>query len=273
MELTTSLFITVLFLAIACQYISVSFGMGYGTTLTPVLLILGFSPLHAITAVLLSQFIGGIIAGLAHQQFGNIKLDFSRDNKLIKDRLRGLGYLPSYFDSKVILVLALCGIIGVLIGTFTAVNIPKIVLETYVGAMVLGIGLTIILKRGHAGALSWRGLIALGLISAFNKGVSGGGYVPLVTGGQIISGRETRNSLGSTTIAVTIVSAMGFLSHFLLKGDIYWMLAMATSIGSILAAPFAALTVRKVTAKLLRLGIGLANIILGAFTLAKTFVL
>ncbi len=273
MELTTSLFVAVLFLALSCQYMSVSIGLGYGTTLTPLLLMLGFSPLQVIPAILLSQLIGGTIAGLAHQQFGNIKLDFSRDNKLIKGRLRRLGYLPSSFDSKVVFVLALSGMIGVLVGTFTAVHIPQIVLETYIGAMVLGIGLTIILKRRHAGAFSWRGLITFGLIGAFNKGVSGGGYVPLVTGGQIISGRETRSSVGTTTIAVTIVCAVGLLSHFLLKGDIYWMLAVATSIGSIVAAPFAALIVRKVNTEKLRFTIGLATIVLGISTLAMTFML
>ena len=65
---------------------------------------------------------------------------------------------------------------------------------------------------------------------------------------------------------------MGFLSYLLVKGDVYWMLVLATSIGSIVAAPLAALTVRKVNTEKLRLAIGLAIIILGSSTLAKTFV-
>ncbi len=222
--------------------------------------------------MLLSQLVGGIIGGIAHHRAGNINLDFRRDDKLIKERLRGLGYLPRSFDSKVILILATCGVIGVVIGVFTAVNIPKIVVETYIGVMVLGIGLTILLRRHHRGASSWRGLIVLGLLGAFNKGVSGGGYVPLVAGGQIISGRETRSSVGSTTVAVAIVCMVGFLSYLLVRRDVYWMLVMATSIGSIIAAPFAAITVRKVNTEKLRLAIALAIIILGVLTLAKTFI-
>lgn len=272
MELTSGLFVVALLIALSCQYISVSFGIGYGTTLTPLLLILGFSPLQVVPAVLLSQLVGGTIGGLAHHRLGNIELDFRRDDNLIKGRLRRLGYLPRSLDSKVIFVLAAFGIIGVLVGVLTAVNIPIIVLETYIGAMVLGIGLTILLRRSHEGAFSWRSLIALGLLGAFNKGVSGGGYVPLITGGQIISGRGTKSSLASTTVAVAIVCAMGFLSYLLIKGDIHWMLATATGIGSIIAAPFAALTVRKAKAKKLRLAIGLAVTILGALTLAKTFI-
>jgi len=36
---------------------------------------------------------------------------------------------------------------------------------------------------GHSPSFSWKRLIAIGLISSFNKGISGGGYGPLVTGG------------------------------------------------------------------------------------------
>ncbi|MFC1992471.1 sulfite exporter TauE/SafE family protein [Chloroflexota bacterium] len=272
MELTLALFIAVLFISLFCQYFSTSIGIGYGTILTPLLLILGFLPLQVVPAVLASQFVGGAISGLAHHQAGNITLDFKRDDR-VKKRLRGLGYMPRSIDSKVIFVLASCGIIGVLIGVFVAVNIPQLALETYIGIMVLGIGLAIILRRSHNSTITWKGLITLGLLSAFNKGVSGGGYVPLVTGGQIIFGREPKSSVGSTTVSVSIVCAVGFLSYLLIKGNIYWLLVAATTIGSVVAAPLAAFTVKKVDPGKLTLTIGVATVILGTLTLVKIFVL
>ena len=45
-----------------------------------------------------------------------------------------------------------------------------------------------------------------------------------------------------------------------------------TSIGSIIAAPFAALTTKKANTEKLRFVIGLAIMILGALTLARTFI-
>lgn len=272
MELASGFLIGVFLIALLCQYVSVAIGMGYGTTLTPLLLILGFSPLQIVPAVLLSQLIGGTIGGIVHHRVGNIKLDFRKDDRLVKERLRGLGYLPRSRDSKVIMVLAACGVIGVLVGVLTAVSIPTVVVEAYIGVLVLGIGLTILLRWRGGRAFSWRGLIALGVLGAFNKGVSGGGYVPLVTGGQIISGREVKSSVGSTTVAVAIVCAAGFLSYLLIKGDIFWKLAAATSIGSVVAAPFAALTVRKINSKKLGLVIGLTTVILGVLTLVRTFI-
>ena len=133
--------------------------------------------------------------------------------------------MPKSFNSKVIFILSVFGIVGVLAGVFLAINIPQIILKTYIGVMVFAIGIMVLIRRNRQGTFSWGGLIGLGLLSSFNKGISGGGYGPLVTGGQIISGRETKSAVGSTTIAETIVCIAGFLSYVIIKGAVFWMLA------------------------------------------------
>jgi uncharacterized membrane protein YfcA len=273
MEVTSALFVVIVFIAILTQYLSVSIGVGYGTALTPLFIIMGFLPLQIVPAVLLSQLAGGIVGGVAHYRAGTIHLDFRRDEKLIKERLRGLGYLPRSTDAKVIFILVVCGLIGVLVGVFTAINIPQVALETYIGALVLCIGLMVLWRRSLNTALSWRSIVAIAVLGAFNKGMSGAGYVPLVTGGQIISGREAKSSVGSTTVAIAILCAVGFVAYLLIEGHIYWRLAVAATIGSIIAAPFAARATKKANPEKLRVVIGLATIILGALTLVKTFVL
>jgi uncharacterized membrane protein YfcA len=272
MEFTPALFILILCLALVCQYMSISVGVGYGIILTPLLLILGFAPLQVVPAVMFSQLAGGTIGSLAHHRLGNVKLGFRRDGNPASTGLRWLDYLPRSNDARVIAILAVFGIIGVLVGVFTAINIPRIALETYIGAVVLGIGLLILIRLNKKSTFSWRGLTAIGLLGGFNKGISGGAYVVLVAGGQIIVGRETRSSLGSTTVAVTIVCAAGFLGYLFLEGDIYWMLVAAASIGSVIAAPFAALTVKRMAAMKLKLAIGLATAILGIITIVRTFI-
>jgi uncharacterized membrane protein YfcA len=273
MEITPVLFVVVAFIAFSFQYMSVSMGLGYGTILTPVLLIIGFAPLQVVPAVLLSQFVGGVIGGVAHHRVGNIKLDFKRDERLIKERLQGLGYLPKSADAKVIFILAICGVIGALVGVFCAINIPKLALEIYIGVMVLVIGILILMRRYREGTLSWKRLIGMGLLGSFNKGISGGGYIALVTGGQIISGRDVKSSVGSTMVAVTFVCAVSFLGYVLIKGDIYWTLVAAASIGSVIAAPFAAMMVKRIDSKRLKIAIGIATSLVGALTIAKAFLL
>ncbi len=272
MEITLTLFAAIAILSLVFEYLGAAIGMGYGTALTPLLLIMGFLPLDVVPAVLLGQLVGGIIGGLAHHQLGNIRLDFRRDEILVKKRLRGLGYLPRSIDSKVIFILSAGGIVGALVGVFSAISIPEIILKMYIGVMVLGIGIVILVRRTRQRTFSWTGLIGVGLLSAFNKGISGGGYGPLVTGGQIISGRETKSSVGSTTLAESVVCLAAFLAYVIVKGDIFWMLAAATSIGSIIASPFAALTVKIIKTQKLKAIIGISTVILGLATLLRTFV-
>ena len=51
--------ILVFLLAFVCEYVASTLGMGYGTTLTPVLLVMGFAPLSVVPAVLLSELVTG----------------------------------------------------------------------------------------------------------------------------------------------------------------------------------------------------------------------
>jgi uncharacterized membrane protein YfcA len=277
MEIAPALFAAVCVAALFCQYADASIGMGYGTTLTPFLIIIGFAPLEVVPAVLLGQLVGGIAAGLAHHRLGNISLDFKRDEQLIKQFIKGrmhrLIYLPKSTDSKVIFILAVCGIVGALVGVFTAINISEIALQTYIGAVVLAVGVLILIRRNRIVPFSWRSFVGVGLLASFNKGISGGGYGPLVTGGQIISGREARNSVGSTTVAEVLVCIVGLIGYLVADGYFSWEVAAAVSIGSVIAALPAALTVRRISSQKLKLLIGAATLILGSYTLAKTYIM
>ncbi len=170
-----SLFFVVVAMAFLCEYLDILVGIGYGTLLSPLLLIIGFSPLQAIPAILISQTFGGMLGGFIHHRVGNIYLDFSRDDVLIKERLRWLGYIPKSKDAKIVFILVICGITGSLSGVLSAINIPLSILGMYIGVMVLAIGTGIVMKRDRKSKLSWKGLIAIGLIGSFNKGISGGG--------------------------------------------------------------------------------------------------
>lgn len=272
MEITPAIFVAIVAVTFLCGYMDVSLGMGYGSTLTPLLLIAGFLPLHVVPSVLLGQLAGGMVGGLSHHKFGNIRLDFRRDEELLKRRLRGLGYIPRSPDAKVVFVLSICGIVGAIVAVFFAINIPRIALETYIGGMILIIGLIILIRRNREFTFSWKGLIGIGLISAFNKGASGGGYGPLVTGGQIISGRDAKSSIGSTTLAEAFICVVAFLTYLIVKVDIDWKLASAVCIGSVIASPLAALTTKKLHTENLKFIIGLLITVLGALTLIRTYV-
>lgn len=254
MQITISLFSTIILISFLCEYMDASIGMGYGTTLTPLLLLLGFEPLEVVSAVLLGQIVGGVTGGIAHCKIGNIKLNLKS------------------MDLPVIAVLGAFGVLGSLIAVFFAINISQLVLKFYIGIMLLGIGLLVLWKKDLQGQFKWWKLIIIALVSAFNKGVSGGGYGPLVTSGQLLSGRESKSAVGSTTIAETIVCIVAFLSYIFLKQQVYLEFALAVSCGSILAGPLSALTVSKINEEKLKTVIGTVTCLLGAVTLLKALI-
>jgi len=54
------------------EVVDAAIGMGYGTILTPVLLMMGFDPLMIVPAVLVSQLIGGLLVSFFHHKFKNV---------------------------------------------------------------------------------------------------------------------------------------------------------------------------------------------------------
>jgi uncharacterized membrane protein YfcA len=255
--------------ALVCEFVDSTLGMGYGTTLTPLLLLMGFNPLQVVPAILFSEFVTGILAAGFHHKFGNVSFDFGKDNKVASKRLRLLGYLPRSEDAKVSYVLTVLGVLGVTSAVFFSLNVPKIVLNLYIGLMIFLIGVYILFKINRPSSFNWKGFSLIAILSGFNKGVSGGGYGPLVTGGQVVTGRGAKNSVGCTSLAEGIICFVGFLLYLFLKGNIEWNLALPLLIGAVLSTPLSALAVKKIKERKMKLIIGIVTILLGALTIIK----
>ena len=71
---TSSTLLLIFLAALGCEYLDSSLGMGYGTTLTPLLMLAGYAPLEIVPAVLLSELLTGLAAGAMHHRDGNIDL-------------------------------------------------------------------------------------------------------------------------------------------------------------------------------------------------------
>jgi uncharacterized membrane protein YfcA len=227
--------------------------MGYGTALTPVLLLVGFGPLAIVPCILLSELITGITAGLVHHKVGNVS--FKRKS----------------IHLKIALILAGCSIIGATFAVFIAISIPKSWLNTYIGLMVLGMGILILFTLNKDFRFSWKKIIGLGSIAAFNKGMSGGGYGPVVTGGQILSGIEGNNAVGITSLAEGLTCIVGVFIFIASAENINWNLAPSLIIGALFSVPFSALIVKKMPTDKLKITIALITIILGLITIIKLF--
>lgn len=255
------------------RYISATIGMGYGTTMAPVLLLTGFSPLQVVPAILLSQFISGLLAAGLHHGAGNVHFDFNNDpeHRIVR-RLGKLGYIPKSNDARVALVLGICSTAGVLAAVIVAVHIPVFYLKLYIGLIVLAMGTIVMVQHNTVKDFSWKRITGIGILASFNKGISGGGYGPLITSGQILSGVHTRNSVGITSLAEGVTCCTGVLAYFFMGIHIDWSLAPYLMAGSLMAIPMSVYTLKRMPLKKSTLTIGVATTLLGTLILGKLII-
>ncbi len=265
----------VLIIAFFAEYIDSSLGMGYGTTLTPVLLLLGYQPMQIVPAVLLSELITGLLAGIIHHNLGNAEL-IPRNLTLKKftGSVKRLGFRESFRKNcplhlKIVIVISSCSILGTLAAVILAINLPPLWLKLYIGSMVLLIGVVILLSSHEKQKFSWKRITALGLIASFNKGLSGGGYGPVVTGGQILAGVKGKSAVAITSLSEGLTCLVGVILYCLSMESVDWTLAPYLALGAVLSVPFAAITVKHVKTDYLRWFIGGATLILGSATILQ----
>ena len=277
MELTIFIALFIFLGAVICEFIDSSMGMLYGTILSPVLIIAGFNPLLVIPAILFSQAIGGLTASVFHHRLRNADFSFKSTNlKYIKKKLSVLGCKEAFKrgttkDFKVSLCITALGITATIFAALVAINIPSVVLKTYIGILVLIMGIILLSKANFK--FSWKKISGIGVLSAFNKGLSGGGFGPVVTSGQMIAGRDGKGSIGATTLAEAPICITGFLTYFFTTGIQNWNFVLLLTTGALVGAmigPF--FTAKFKSEKRLKIILGLLVVIAGIWTLTKTWV-
>ena len=216
-ELTLFMAIIIMFIAFFCEYTDSTLGMGYGTTLTPVLLLMGFSVMQIVPVVLISELISGATAGFFHHKEGNI--NFKKPENL-----------------KITSILGLCGVLGSIVAVNVSLNLPKFWVKMYIGCLVLSIGIFMLIFLNKKLKFSWKKITGIGLLASFNKGISGGGYGTLVCPAQILSGVKSKQAVAITSVSESITCLAGILVYLLIaKKQIDLTLAPFIITGAILS--------------------------------------
>jgi uncharacterized membrane protein YfcA len=235
-------------LAFISEYGAATLGMGYGTTLAPILIIAGYEPLVIVPTILFSQFFAGFIAAGFHHKFENVNFRDEHERKALN-------------------VFIVTGIGGVIISVFAGVSLPAFIVKLYIAAVVLITGLLTLIDRSAEASYSSRKLTGIGIVAAFNKGLSGGGYGPIVIAGGILCGIKPRAAVAITALVEGIICAVGVALYFLLAvpGDIILMIGITA--GAIAAAPFSALTTAKLRQEQLKRVIAVSIVLIGIVAL------
>lgn len=263
-------------IALAAEYMDSTLGMGYGTALTPILLIMGFPVAQVVPAVLASEFVTGLLAGFTHHRVGNVDLAPRTMNiPTIFRAICSYGFVESARRGlppplRVALLLGACSVIGSAIAALIAVSIPAIVVRVYIAVLIIAVGIAVLVFRNKPVVFSWNRIIGLGFLASFNKGISGGGYGPVVTAGQLTAGVDGKNAVAITSVSEAMSCFAGLVVYFFAGTMVESLpLAVYLVLGGVVSVPLSALTVKLINPRRLTALIGSGALFLGFLSLSK----
>ena len=239
-------------LCFACELLDSALGMGYGTILTPCLLFMGYQPEDIVPTILVSELFSGLTAAFFHNEIKNVDFSF-------KGR-----------DLKPAVILASGSLLGVTLGVATSVNLEANTLKMVIGCIIVTSGLFVILLSQRVIIYkNWKMLVLSGLAS-FNKSLSGGGYGPLVTSGQILSGVPGKSAVGITAFAEAFTCLIA-ATLFLMKGGfLNLQIFIPMCAGALVSVPFSVFAINRAHEDRLKIIIGILTMVMGSLTIYKS---
>lgn len=247
-------------LGFAAEFIDSSLGMLYGTLLSPILIIMGIPPIVAVPAVLFSQTAGSLVAGFFHQHFAHGNFRPKTFNViLIKNKIKEIGWRESLHrgltrEAKIFLLISSLGIGMSVLAAVLAVKVSAHWVKVYIALVVFLMGIMLVSKKQLI--FSWKKIFIFGLLGAFNKSFTGGGFGPIVTSGQVVSGHGSKASIATTIVSSVPICLAGFITYVTARDFHDWQLLLSLTVGSILAAPLGALYVRRMKERDLKSALG-----------------
>lgn len=245
--LSDKMFWSAIAVGFLAQAIDGALGMAYGITSTTFLLSTGASPAMASASVHIAEVFTSGVSGVSHAKLGNV-------------------------DKKLFLRLLVPGIIGAVLGVIVVTQIDGNIMKPFISAYLLIMGVYVLSKAWRKIALRKtepRHVGKLALFGGFVDSAGGGGWGPVVTTTLVGTGSNPRTTIGSVNFAEFFLALAGAASFTLLLGTGVWVLVLGLVIGGLFAAPFAALLVKKLNARVLMALVGTLIIIVSTFNLYK----
>ena len=243
-------FILYVAVGFAAQMIDGAIGMAYGVTATSVLLSFGVPPASASACVHAAETFTTGASGFSHWHFGNV-------------------------DRRLVVRLAVPGMVGGAIGAYVLVNIPGESIRPFISAYLLVLGVVIVTKalmqRPKPAASGTRIVAPLGFVGGLVDAIGGGGWGPIVTSTLLGNGVAPRIAIGSVNIAEFFVTATISAMFLATIGTTLWPIVAALVVGGIVAAPFAALATKHMPDRALMIIVGCVIIFLSLRTILRAF--
>ena len=217
----------------------------------PILVLLGYGPKLVVPAILISQAFGGSSGAIGHL--------FRKDSD----------FSGMTRDLKISLAIIIPGLAACILGAYIEQTIPKQYMKLYIGALVVAMG-GLCLRPVYYD-FSWKKLWGIGLLSGFNKALSGGGFGPVTSTGKILGGVDPKVSVGTTTLAEVPICVVSFITWLTLGGNITWAFPAALCVGALIGGYIGPILTARIDTRKLKTVVGVLAVVSGAWLLADLY--
>jgi uncharacterized membrane protein YfcA len=232
-DLLGSHFLVFVAIGLCAQLVDGALGMAYGLVSSSILLSMGMPPAAVSASVHTAEVFTTGVSGAAHGMLGNV-------------------------DRRLMLRLAVPGVIGGVIGATLLSRIDGDTIKPWIYGYLAVLALLILLRglgrRLPRGEVKRVGL--LGFVSGLLDAIGGGGWGPMATSTLLAHGGEARTSIGSVSASEFVVALAISITFLLSIGLEHWQVILGLLVGGAIAAPLAALLVRRVRERVVLFAVG-----------------
>jgi len=238
-------FMLFVLIGLCAQLVDGALGMAYGLVSSSILLAMGLPPAAVSASVHAAEVFTTGVSGASHGLLGNV-------------------------DRKLMLRLAVPGVVGGVLGAYVLTQLPGEAIKPFVYAYLLVLAVLILLRAvgrriprnevKHVGVL---GFFA-GLLDA----IGGGGWGPMATSTLLARGGEARTSIGTVSASEFVVTLAISITFLLTVGVNHWQIVLGLLVGGVIAAPLAAMLVKRVPERAVLGAVGTLIFGISAFQIA-----
>ncbi|MGY0560341.1 sulfite exporter TauE/SafE family protein [Luteimonas sp. A277] len=241
MELT-EVFWWLVLVGLLAQLVDGALGMAFGLVASSILLSMGLPPATVSASVHTAEIFTTGASGASHLAAGNV-------------------------DRKLFLRLAVPGALGGILGAVALTQLPADIVRPLVHVYLLALAV-VILRRAWKHRAAQAGEVKrvplLGFVSGLLDASGGGGWGPMATSTLLARGGKARTTIGSVNAAEFVVTVAISATFFLSMGLQHLEVVLGLLVGGIVAAPLAAVLVKRVRERWVLIGVG---VLVGAISL------
>lgn len=229
-------------IGLGAQLVDGALGMAFGLVSSSVMLSMGIPPAAVSASVHTAEVFTTGASGVSHLVAGNV-------------------------DKRLFLRLAVPGAVGGVVGAYVLTQLPGEAIRPFIYAYLLVLAVFILLRA--AGRLVPRQEVkrvpVLGFFAGLLDASGGGGWGPVATSTLLARGGQARTTIGTVNAAEFVVTLAVSITFLLSMGLQYLNIVAGLLIGGMMAAPLAAVLVKRVKERWVLVAVGVLVLSISLF--------